>query len=413
MEPEIGQTYYPFVLNLIRGNSLEVQEHDIEEPGMMVPGSYSIQSRGNGSGATERANMIAVINLNHVVFKYNQECGPVGTETISRWVQNYDSNPNVAGIILNIDSPGGEARAINNLTDAIKACGKPVIAHVASGIAASAAYAIAAVCDEIYVSHTTDAVGSIGTYITLADFKAYYKEQGLPIHEIYATKSTEKNLEVREAFKGNYKKMKAEIDVVNEAFISLVKSARPGANEEVFSGGMYFADEALKMGLIDGIQSFKDTADRVWELALGYEEEEGAEETSAEATQSIQLSDMKFEATLAVLAATAANGETSEEQLTAANNEISAALEAAGGELITQDELNAARAEVPSETQQELETLQSRVQELEDEADPSGSATTTTGKPAEGQEAQEADENAHLTEEELALINKTNHLSPA
>ena len=408
IEPEIGATYYPIVLNMLLGKQVELEADADIEPGYVQPGSYHLSHSGGEGVNPSRANTVAVLNINHVIFKYNQECGPRGTETYANWIQNLDNNPNVAGIILNIDSPGGEARAINNLAEVLKNTKKPVIAHISSGIAASAAYGIASQCREIYVSHTTDRVGSIGTYVTLADFKKYYESQGLPIHEIYATKSTKKNLDVRNAFKGDYKLIKQEIDKVNEGFIELVKSGRPNAKEEVFAGAMFFADEAKEMGLIDGVQSFKDTVDRIWQLA----EEQHAGDGGASASvngeiNSSNTSEMKFESVAAMIAAVKAGEAVSADTLAAAEGEVSAALEVAGGELITQEEMEAARNEVPESATQQITQLEERIEELEAEASGEGQEVTTTAKPSEGggEEASETDDLLTAGEqEELAKL---------
>lgn len=73
-------------------------------------------------------------------------------------------DPAVRGIVLEMDSPGGEVGGLFDLVDAIGAMkgrsGKPMWA-VASEAALSAAYAIASVADRLYVTRTGE-VGSIG-----------------------------------------------------------------------------------------------------------------------------------------------------------------------------------------------------------------------------------------------------------
>ena len=73
-------------------------------------------------------------------------------------------DPAVRGIVLEVDSPGGEVGGLFDTADAIAAISrrsaKPIFA-VASEAALSAAYAIASVAERIYVSRTGE-VGSVG-----------------------------------------------------------------------------------------------------------------------------------------------------------------------------------------------------------------------------------------------------------
>ena len=73
-------------------------------------------------------------------------------------------DPAVRGIVLEIDSPGGEVGGLFDLVDGIGAIrqrsGKPLWA-VASEAALSAAYAIASAADRLYVTRTGE-VGSVG-----------------------------------------------------------------------------------------------------------------------------------------------------------------------------------------------------------------------------------------------------------
>ena len=73
-------------------------------------------------------------------------------------------DPAVRGIVLEVDSPGGEVGGLFDLVDAIGAIrqrsAKPLWA-VASEAALSAAYAIASAADRLYVTRTGE-VGSVG-----------------------------------------------------------------------------------------------------------------------------------------------------------------------------------------------------------------------------------------------------------
>ncbi len=271
IDPGKAESLLPIVHQILQGTTAIKPVNPDALP--KVEYYVSAQSRASytpvgGDGMPSNQKVIAVIPIKDVITKYDVECGPRGTETISRWIQGALNDPNVTAIVLDIDSPGGAANATQQISQIIKEAGKPVIAYSGNGITASAAYWIASSANEIYATFDTDEIGSIGTYVTIADYKKYFEAQGLKLHEVYATRSTEKNLEFRKALDGDYELLKKNLlDPFNESFINTVKENRPGISEKVFTGKLFMAKDALKMGLIDGIKSFPEVLQRAMELS--------------------------------------------------------------------------------------------------------------------------------------------------
>lgn len=91
------------------------------------------------------------------------------------------ADPAVRGVLLEIDSPGGEVAGMFDLVDRLGAlrqgAGKPLWA-VASESATSAAYAIASTAERIYVTQTGE-VGSIGIVTAHADRSGADAKAGL------------------------------------------------------------------------------------------------------------------------------------------------------------------------------------------------------------------------------------------
>lgn len=202
---------------------------------------------------------IAMINLTGAVTKHGGMCS-YGMVDHTATVNRISNSPNIKGLILNIDSPGGEASGTSMLADAIKAASanKPVIAVIDDGMAASAAMWIASAANEIYVTKRTDMVGSIGVYTTIADWAGYYESKGLKVKEIYAPQSTDKNQNYYQALEGNEEPLKEELQVLAQEFIDTVARNRAGKikGDSWKSGKMFYGKDAQKIGLIDGIKSF-------------------------------------------------------------------------------------------------------------------------------------------------------------
>lgn len=272
IETSYAQAYFPAIYNILN-NADSVLPVITEPQFQLINSSHHVNTRSSLDSTNEKS--IAIINIKGAIVKYDVECGETGTETYANMIENALQNESIAGIILDIDSGGGSGDAVNRITDVIKSAKKPIIAYVGNGMAASAAYWIASACKEIYATYKTDEIGSIGTYVTLADFKAFYASKGLPIIEVYATDSTEKNKPFREALAGNVDYLRENyIDPFNKEFQNTVKTNRKGKLNladypDVMKGKLFTADVAVKAGLIDGLKSFKEVINRTFELANG------------------------------------------------------------------------------------------------------------------------------------------------
>lgn len=109
-------------------------------------------------------------------------------------------------------------------------------------------------------------IGSIGTYITLSGIGP----NDAPTIEVYATDSTEKNIESREALNGNTKPMLDNIiNPLNDSFKAGMTRNRYGLlnKEKVFTGATFQAKDALKYGLVDAIGTFDDAINYITQNA--------------------------------------------------------------------------------------------------------------------------------------------------
>ncbi|PJK00839.1 peptidase S49 [Lysobacteraceae bacterium NML91-0213] len=112
--------------------------------------------------------------------------GPVSYTALREAFDELLADDGVTAIVLRIESPGGMASGLFDLTDHIFASrgAKPIHALV-DDYAYSAAYAIAAACDEIWVSRTGGS-GSIGVCAFHYDWSGANAQLGLQVTPIYA-----------------------------------------------------------------------------------------------------------------------------------------------------------------------------------------------------------------------------------
>lgn len=120
--------------------------------------------------------------------------GMTGYDGIRQSFLTAISDPEVSGICLDIDSPGGEVAGCFDLVDEIyHARGSKPIHAILTENAYSAAYAIASAADRIHVPRT-GGVGSVGVIVIHCDWSQRIKEDGLAVTIItYGDRKAESN----------------------------------------------------------------------------------------------------------------------------------------------------------------------------------------------------------------------------
>jgi protease IV len=279
ISPHYVQGNIPLIASILTGKTAanEVETDFSENREALRPfamfGAGPAMGRGKTSISEAPKGSIAVISVNGPMMKEDQFCGPQGTATLSKYIQEADQNPNIEAIVLSIDSPGGTVDGTETFSRIIAETKKPVVAYI-DGCMCSAALWAGSSADEIIASGETDIIGSIGTMISLVNTRPMFEDMGISFHDILATKSNNKNKEFLELLeKGNEKLIqKNHLDPLNEVFIAAVKTNRKGKvdpdHQEVFTGKTYHSKAAIKMGLIDRIGSFEMAVDRAHELAI-------------------------------------------------------------------------------------------------------------------------------------------------
>lgn len=210
---------------------------------------------------------VLIVSLKNPIYKYNQECGPKGTKSKMRLMKAYESDPNCKGVVLDVDSGGGQVSGTPEFHDFVSNYSKPVVAYT-DGLMCSAAYYIACASSYIIANKRVDAIGSIGTMVYFLDTTGIYEKKGAKVIEAYATKSTNKNKDFRSLLSGDTESyIKNVLDPITEDFHTDVKNSRKNIDEDVFTGGTYNANQSLENGLVDEIGTLSSAIDKVFELS--------------------------------------------------------------------------------------------------------------------------------------------------
>lgn len=207
-------------------------------------------------------NSIALINISG--FTINRSSYFYSNYTdIATHIQEANNSKNIIGIVLSIDSPGGQAQGLEELAAIIKASPKPVYSLVNN--AYSAAYHIAAASHKIFATSKTSGIGSIGTMATIMLTDEMYKKYGIEVHDVYSSYSDLKNSTFKnfKETKDSSEYQKKYLDPVALQFINHVKSSRTiEDDDQVFKGQDYYAQSA-PAGMIDGYKNLIQTAEAI------------------------------------------------------------------------------------------------------------------------------------------------------
>jgi signal peptide peptidase SppA len=226
----------------------------------------------------EKANMnpdgpVQVIALNGPLME-NDYCGAPGMSTMQQALRAANADESIRSIVLFNDSPGGTVSGTHNLAREVKKSKKPVVSFV-NKMMASADYWIGSSAKEVIADDESggfnSTIGSIGVVATFIDRSAADEKQGMKVHRIYATKSTRKGKFAEEVQSGDYSRIQAELDAVNEIFHASILENRGEKlklkKENVLEGDVYNAKDALKFGLVDKLGSFEYAVKRSLQMA--------------------------------------------------------------------------------------------------------------------------------------------------
>lgn len=249
-------------------SSLSIIDGLFSKDASFIPVADTIQIKAQAEGASEVAlsdttqeDVVCIIPIRGTLLKYGTLCS-YGADEYAAMMDYARLHPKVQGVVLDIDSGGGEAAAVPVLIQAVRRLqqsGKPVVASV--DFCGSAAYWLASACDRIYANNAEVAqIGSIGAMVVLIDDRKATEEAGYKRIYVFAPQSSDKNRAYLDALDDRPEALKENLlRPLAQAFIEGVKTNRAGKLKEdtpgLLSGAVFFAEAAEAAGLIDGVRT--------------------------------------------------------------------------------------------------------------------------------------------------------------
>lgn len=213
----------------------------------------------NARGVTLRDG-VAIIPVTGPIFRYanlfTRISGATSTQVLATDLQAALDNPKVKSIVLNIDSPGGEANGINELADMVFAARdkKRIVSYI-GGTGASAAYWIASAASEIVI----DAIGLAGSIGAACEVQLRNEGEGGKRFEIVSSNAPNKRPDL--ATEAGRAKIAETIDALGDVFAQTVARNLGVKPEDVPSmgdhGGLLVGAAAVKAGLAHRLGSLE------------------------------------------------------------------------------------------------------------------------------------------------------------
>jgi len=183
---------------------------------------------------------------------------PSMVQEIVSQLRKAEDDPDVKAVLLKIDSPGGSVIAsdlIYNEIMAFKQRKKAKVVAVMMGVAASGGYYIALPADFI-LAHPTTVTGSVGVLFLSPNVSGLMEKIGIEVNVSKTGENKDMGSPFRQATAEEKQIIKDLIDQLGKRFLDRIAEHRklePKKLKQISSARIYLADDALKLGMIDGI----------------------------------------------------------------------------------------------------------------------------------------------------------------
>ncbi len=218
-----------------------------------------IGDRNVAARATTMTGAIAVIPLQGTLYpKANMVTESSGGQSVSQFVAQMEAaaaDPNVSAIVIDVDSPGGNAQGIPEAAARIRALRgtKPIVA-VATGMMASGAYWLGAQADSVVGSMSSE-IGSVGAFMVHQDVSEALAKEGVKMTLIRAGEFKAETNPFEPLSKEAFDALQSRVEDAHTMFVNDLAKARGITAAKVRSdygkGRVLSPKNALEAGMID------------------------------------------------------------------------------------------------------------------------------------------------------------------
>ena len=221
-------------------------------------------------GSMGTGDAVAVIQLDGTITSAPQDyftTTGITPERVRSLLDQAEANPAVKALVVRVNSPGGSVVASDEIYNAFRAYEKPMVVSMGD-TAASGGFYIA--CGGDYVmAHPDTLTGSIGVISQFFNAEELLEKVGVDAIVITTGEFKDIGSLYRDMTQEEREIWRAILDQVYEDFVAVVADARDLPEEdvrEVADGRVFTGQQALEMGLVDGVGTRQTAIDKAAEL---------------------------------------------------------------------------------------------------------------------------------------------------
>jgi len=212
-----------------------------------------------------RADNVAIVTISGSLTTtnrpYNRYMGLVSYDEIRNAVFSAIEAPGIDGIVLNMDTPGGQASGISELSDFLTEVDKsimPIFTYTGTAMA-SGGYWLGSLGREIYAAKLAT-VGSIGVITVHASMSEMYKKAGIDITVLRAGEFKALGSPYEKLDDKARAQIESQMNAIYDVFLETVAENRGTSvellKETAAEGRVFVGADSVTVGLADKISSF-------------------------------------------------------------------------------------------------------------------------------------------------------------
>jgi protease IV len=244
----------------------------------LVKTSYRSYARAN-PGSGQRIAFLAASGdiIRGTVDQPLGQADVIASETFSRTIQQVRNDKSIKGVILRVDSPGGDAVASDEILHEVKllAAEKPLVISM-SDVAASGGYFISATGDPI-VAYPNTVTGSIGVIYGKPNLHGLYDKLGVTKELLMRGKFAGIDSDYTPLSDAEKQKLHQGIEATYRSFVTKVATARKKTYDQIdplAQGRVWMGAQASSNGLVDHLGGLNEAVQLARQKAkLGPNEE--------------------------------------------------------------------------------------------------------------------------------------------
>jgi protease-4 len=192
--------------------------------------------------------------------------GTTPTDDVVEQIESADGDSNVEGLLVKLNTPGGEVVPSDDIRRAVVEFDGPAVAYT-TDVCGSGGYWIASGCDELFAREASlvGSIGVVGSRVNAADLA---DRVGIEYERLAAGEYKDAGIPLKEMEEDERAYLQGLIDDFYGQFVQRVAEGRELSEEEIRAteARVYLGDEALELGLVDAIGTREDAEDRLAEL---------------------------------------------------------------------------------------------------------------------------------------------------